>query len=93
MADGEVQLRTLPGSVAVHDGEAYVAACEAGFGLIQLPRYRAEEHLASGALVEVLKDHAPTPTPVNLLWPRDRQLSARTRVFIDWAASRFEGMG
>lgn len=90
---GAVRQIPVRAEVVVSSAESSLAMGLLGLGLIQLPRYRAEEHLASGALVEVLKDHAPTPTPVNLLWPRDRQLSARTRVFIDWAASRFEGMG
>ena len=75
-------------AVVVSSAESSLAMGLLGLGLIQLPRYRAQEHLSSGALVEVLADHPPTPTPVHLLWPRDRQLSPRTRVFIDWAAER-----
>ncbi|WP_425340254.1 hypothetical protein [Aureimonas populi] len=26
----------------------------------------------------------PSPTPVSLLYPRNRQLSPRVRVFMDW---------
>lgn len=83
----------VPAAVVVSSAESSLAMGLLGLGLIQVPRYRAEEHLASGALVEVLTAHPPTPTPVNLLWPRDRQLSARTRVFIDWAAERLAGAG
>lgn len=86
--DGAVRQVAMRADVVVSSAESSLAMGLLGLGLIQLPRYRAEEHLASGALVEVLADHPPTPTPVNLLWPRDRQLSARTRVFIDWAAER-----
>jgi DNA-binding transcriptional LysR family regulator len=78
----------VPAKVVVSSAESSLALGLLGLGLIQVPRYRADEHLASGALVEVLANHPPTPTPVHLLWPRDRQLSPRTRVFIDWAAER-----
>lgn len=91
--DGAVRQLQVPAAVVVSSAESSLAMGLLGLGLIQVPRYRAEEHLASGALVEVLAAHPPTPTPVNLLWPRDRQLSARTRVFIDWAAGRMAGAG
>ncbi|AYV46782.1 LysR family transcriptional regulator [Caulobacter flavus] len=83
----------VPADVVVSSAESSLAMGLLGLGLIQVPRYRADEHLASGALVEVLATHPPTPTPVHLLWPRDRQLSARTRVFIDWAAERLKAAG
>ncbi len=83
----------VPADVVVSSAESSLAMGLLGLGLIQVPRYRADEHLASGALVEVLTAHPPTPTPVHLLWPRDRQLSARTRVFIDWAAERLKAAG
>ncbi|MDG2530683.1 LysR family transcriptional regulator [Caulobacter endophyticus] len=91
--NGAVRQVQVSADIVVSSAESSLAMGLLGLGLIQLPRYRAEEHLACGALVEVLADHPPTPTPVHLLWPRDRQLSARTRVFIDWAAARFEGVG
>ena len=90
MADGEVQLRTLPGSVAVHDGEAYVAACEAGFGLIQLPRSRVMRQLAAGTLVEVLPQHRPPALPLSVLYPHRRHVPVRVRAFVDWLAELFE---
>ncbi|PLR23940.1 LysR family transcriptional regulator [Caulobacter zeae] len=90
---GAVRQVAVPAAVVVSSAESSLAMGLLGLGLIQVPRYRAEEHLASGALVEVLTAHPPTPTPVHLLWPRDRQLSARTRVFIAWAAGRMAGAG
>ncbi|WP_439333982.1 LysR substrate-binding domain-containing protein [Stenotrophomonas maltophilia] len=46
--------------------------------------------LAAGRLVEILPDFPPSPTPVSLLYPHNRQLSLRVRVFIDWLAKEFE---
>jgi DNA-binding transcriptional LysR family regulator len=51
---------------------------------LQVPRYRYEQDLAAGLLVEVMPDQPPTPTPISVLYPRNRQLSPRVRVFIDW---------
>lgn len=55
----------------------------------QAPRYRFEKDLADGMLVEVLADYPPSPTPLSALYPQNRQLSPRLRVFLDWAARIF----
>jgi DNA-binding transcriptional LysR family regulator len=53
-------------------------------GLIQAPRYRFAEDLASGALIEVLANVRPPPTQLSVLYPSNRQLPPRVRVVIDW---------
>ncbi len=57
--------------------------------VIQAPRYRLEADFRRGALVPLLTDNPPTPTPVSALYPRAKHLSPRLRVFIDWLADRF----
>ena len=86
---GEVQLRTLPGSIAVNNGDAYVAAGEAGFGLIQLPRHHVTRQMAAGVLVEVLQQHRPPALPLSVLYPHRRHVPMRVRVFMDWLAELF----
>ena len=47
---------------------------------------------ASGAhdeLLPVLQDWQPEPLPVHVLYPANRHLSTKVRVFIDWAAELF----
>jgi DNA-binding transcriptional LysR family regulator len=88
--DGKVSTLTLPLMMSVNGADSYYAAAQLGFGLIQAPRYRAEAALEAGEMVEVLADYPPTPTPVSLLYPRNRQLSPRVRVFIDWLTTVFE---
>lgn len=80
---------TLPSPVAVNGAESLVAAARLGLGLIQVPRYHVAQDLAQGTLVTVLPDRPPSPTPVSLLYPRNRQLSPRVRAFIDWVAGLF----
>jgi DNA-binding transcriptional LysR family regulator len=60
-----------------------------GFGLMQAPRYHLQRHVEEGTLVEVLQDFPPPPTPLSALYPQNRQLSPRVRVFIDWVANIF----
>ncbi|WP_020647999.1 LysR family transcriptional regulator [Solimonas variicoloris] len=88
--DGVVQTRLLPATVSVNGAESLVAAARLGLGLIQVPRYHVEDDLRRGTLVEVLPQHPPSPSPVSLLYPRNRHLSPRVRVFIDWVVRAFE---
>lgn len=89
--DGELRLITLPATLSVNGADSYVAAARLGLGIIQKPRYDVEAELRNGALVEILPAHPPSPSPVSLLYPRNRQLSPRVRVFIDWLAQEFAG--
>ena len=83
-ANGETVEVTLPTRILVFVSDNSVSANRFGLGLIQAPRHRFEDDLASGALVEVLADFPPTPTPISVLYPSNRQLSPRVRVFVDW---------
>ncbi len=86
---GQVRNMMLPAIMSVNAAESYLSAAKLGLGLVQVPRYHAEEALKSGELVEILEDYPPTSSPVSLLYPHNRQLSPRVRVFIDWIARTF----
>jgi DNA-binding transcriptional LysR family regulator len=82
--DGEVLEVALPARLLVSGADSSAAAAKLGFGLVQAPRYRFADELAAGTLVEILKDNPPTPTPISILFPNNRHLSPRVRVFVDW---------
>lgn len=82
--DGTNRAVTLPDLVTVNDADAYVAACRAGLGIVQVPRYHVHDDLVSGRLVEILQPWRLAPMPVSVLYPAHRQLSSRLRVFIDF---------
>ncbi len=79
----EVQGRYV---LAVDDGNAYLAAGLAGLGILWLPHYMAEAHLARGELVPLFKGWRLDPMPLYVAFPPNRHVSARLRVFIDWVA-------
>jgi len=89
VVDGAAREMTLRATVSVNGAESLVAAARLGLGLIQVPRYHIEDDLKRGTLVAVLPNCPPSPTPVSLLYPRNRQLSPRVRVFIDWLTRAF----
>ena len=82
--DGHVIERSLPARILVGGADTSAAAARLGMGLVQAPRYRFSEDLASGTLIEVLAKFPPTPTQLSVLYPSNRQLSPRVRVLIDW---------
>lgn len=89
MVDGRNVL-VRPGSViSVTGAELYTGAALAGLGLAQVPRYRVERELAAGHLRIVLPKAPPAPMPVSVLYPQNRQVSARVRVFTQWLADVF----
>ena len=74
----------LPGCVSVSGVDAYLGCCEAGLGIAQMPRYRIVDALKSGRLREILPAHPPPSLPMTILYPQQRQMPARLRVFVDW---------
>ncbi len=79
----------LPATVSVTGTESFLATARLGLGLFQVPRFHAAADLERGTLVQVLPECPPPSVPVSLLYPRNRQLSPRVRVFLDWAAQEF----
>jgi DNA-binding transcriptional LysR family regulator len=89
MVRDSVQEIMLPTTMSVTGTESYLATARLGLGLVQIPHFHAEQDLAQGTLVQVLAAWPPRPVPVSLLYPRNRQLSPRVRVFLDWAMRLF----
>jgi DNA-binding transcriptional LysR family regulator len=56
---------------------------------MQMPLFHIERDLAAGRVVRVLADYPVPPVPVSVLYPRNRQLSPRVRLFIDWTVQQF----
>ena len=82
--NGRTIERVLPARVLVGGADTLAAAARLGLGLVQAPRHRFADDLATGALVEVLAAYPPTPMPVSVLYASSRHLSPRVRVFVDW---------
>ena len=89
LIDGTLRKIPLPVIMSVTGPESYLATARLGLGLFQVPRFHAESDLANGTLVQVLSDWPPPSVPVSLLYPRNRQLSPRVRVFIDYVMRAF----
>ncbi len=87
---GAVRKVDMAGTLATNDAEGYVSLALQGLGLVQVGTYLVRNHLASGALVQVLHDTPPTPMPVSLVYPQGRMASPKLQVFARWLEAVFD---
>jgi len=88
-ADGAALNVTPVGNLRTNAAAVLKVAALAGQGVAYLPTYLVGDALQSGALVTVLDDYLAPPLPVRALYPHNRHLSAKVRVFVDFLAERF----
>lgn len=81
---GEWKELPMRGRITVNNAEAYLAACVAGLGIIQVPDVLRDDEPKVRRLVEVLPKLRAQPMPITILFPHRRQLSRRVRAFIEW---------
>lgn len=80
----------VPSTIAVNDAEAYMSCGVDGYGIIQPARFMALPYLRSGQLKEILPQWKPQPMPISAVYPHNRHLSSKVRVFVEWVAEIFE---
>lgn len=90
VVDGSPVEVAMRGKVSFNDADAYVSYGLSGAGMLQAPRFMVQEHLRSGALVELLPQWRPRPVPIAAVYPQNRHLAPKLRVFVDWVAEMFE---
>jgi DNA-binding transcriptional LysR family regulator len=91
--DGQVVEMQLPSVVSVTGADLYTGAAVAGLGMVQVPRYRVLDDLSADRLRLILPAFPPPPMPVSVLYPQNRQLSSRVRVFAQWLREIFKDAG
>jgi LysR family transcriptional regulator, regulator for bpeEF and oprC len=87
--DGVRVQATLPGFIALDDENSYLAAAEAGLGVAQIPAFVLKDAMERGALQLVLGEWFAEPAPLHVVYPENRHLSRKIRVFVDWVAELF----
>lgn len=90
MVGDKLITRSLPANIALNNGDCYLAACSAGFGLIQVPYAFVADALISGNICEILPQYRPPALPLSILYLPGRHLSNKVRVFVDWLIELFE---
>lgn len=87
--DGESIEVNARHKLSVNDSNANLAAGLAGLGIIYTTTFMAQQHIAAGTLQPVLLDWCAEPIPIHVVYPPNRHLSAKLRVFVDWVAELF----
>lgn len=87
--DGERIEVALSGAIALNDSNAYVEAGLAGLGVVMMTDYLLSQHIAAGRMVQVLPEWRSDPLPVHVVYPQNRHLSAKVRVFVEWISELF----
>jgi DNA-binding transcriptional LysR family regulator len=82
----EVSTRSM---AAVNESTAHLSSLLAGLGVGQTFRVVARSHIDSGRLVPVLEDWTRPKHSLHVMYPPNRHLNAKLRVFVDWVAQVF----
>lgn len=84
----KVEIKTVY-HIGVNESNAHLAAALAGLGIMQTFTYAAAAALQQGRLVEILKPWRPQPYPFHVVYPQNRHVTQRLRVFIEWLQQVF----
>jgi DNA-binding transcriptional LysR family regulator len=74
----------LPNSLICNNVEAMLMACINGMGIGFMPTFLTREAVANGSIVPVLENYMVQQGQFWVLWPSNRQLSPKLRVFVDF---------
>ena len=77
-----------PSPLTCNNMEALRGAAIAGLGIAYMPDFLACSAFADGTLTEILGHHLVDPGQFSILWPSNRHLSPRLRVFVDFIVDR-----
>ncbi|WP_437282139.1 LysR family transcriptional regulator [Sorangium sp. So ce375] len=88
--DGDAVLEVpISGPFHANDVDVLRHLAIAGSGIIAMFDFLAKDALAEGTLVTVLDDYPTTTWPIHALYPKNRHLLPKVRVFVDFLAEIF----
>ena len=84
-ADAERNIR-VSGKIRYNSGYSLVDAALKGLGIVQLPDYYVQKHLATGRLMTVLDEYREQEEGIWAVYPHNRHLSPKIRLLVDYLA-------
>ncbi|WP_265519819.1 LysR family transcriptional regulator [Nitratireductor luteus] len=79
--------------IATNEAITYITAAQAGMGVVQAPLFMVRDAFAAGTLQPVLTGWTRDPMPLFVVYPPNRHLSNKLRVFVDWTANLLANSG
>lgn len=87
--DGKEVLVNLQGQVYSNNGDFLLNMAKAGHGILMQPTFITWKALAMGEVVPILTDYQIPTFSAYAVYPQNRYLSHKARVFIDFLVERF----
>jgi DNA-binding transcriptional LysR family regulator len=84
-----IDIRVTPRHRA-NSGEVLARLAVHGRGIVYSPDFIVARAIRSGELVPLLPRYVPPRSPISIVYPSRRHLSAKVRSFVDFVAARFE---
>lgn len=90
--DGTEKVASTCVRMRANSGSMLQEAALKGVGLVMAPTFIIGEDIRAGRLIQLLPDYVPSPERnIYALFPHNRFLSTKLRLFIDFLADRFAG--
>jgi DNA-binding transcriptional LysR family regulator len=89
--DGSGESVAVSGNLQANTSIALRAAALGGMGIISTAAFIVRDELRRGDLLQVLPEYAIRPRELVALYPQNRHLSPKVRVFVDFAVQWYEG--
>lgn len=86
---GETVTVPVSGRLRSNNLSAVLAATRNGLGLAAMPRYVAADSLASGQVVEVLKDHLLPEQEIHAVFPSPKLVPGKVSAFVAYLQGNF----
>ncbi len=87
---GPTQTIPVASRLSVNLADAAVAAAMAGVGIARVLSYLIDDLVRTGELIPLLEAYEPSPLPVSVIYPSQRQVPLKLRVFLDFAVPRLK---
>ncbi len=86
---GDEKVVSAHSRITANNGDFLRDMAIAGHGIVMVPSFIVWEAMAAGDLVEVMGDFCPPQRSAWAVYPQNRYLPRRARVFIDFLAEKF----
>jgi DNA-binding transcriptional LysR family regulator len=81
--DGGITEVPVDGTMKANNGDILHAVALSGIGLLRTPTFISGPDIRAGRLEMVLRDHEPPPRGIYAVYPHNRHLSTKVRLFVD----------
>ena len=80
----------VTGTIVSDSGSYNMVSALAGLGITPLPIWMVKDHLATGKLIQILKQYPADNIPFNVVYPQSRYVPLKVRRFVELLKKRLE---